>query len=141
MPKAVFDTTVLVSAFITPVAGGAAFDLLDLARQGRIDLALSDAILVETRNVLARARLRRRYGFDDAAVDAFMRLLTGIATMVTDLPTVAAVRDPMDDVIVATALAAEAELLVTRDKDLLDLMTYQTVEMITPEELLGRLRG
>ena len=42
--------------------------------------------------------------------------------------------------IVACALAAEAEYIVTRDKDLLSLGRHQSIEMITPEAFLQVLR-
>lgn len=101
---------------------------------------MSQPILDETRRVLSRQRLRRRYPFDDVAVDNFIAVLSQFATLVSGLPSITVVRDPADDVILATAIAGRAALLVTRDKDLLDLGTYQGVEMITPEALLMRLR-
>ena len=39
------------------------------------------------------------------------------------------------------ALAASAEYIVTRDKDLLSLGAYEGITMITPEEFLQVLRN
>lgn len=50
-------------------------------------------------------------------------------------------RDPDDDKIIACARAAEAEFLVTRDRDLLVLGSYGSVTMISPEDLLRKLRS
>lgn len=50
------------------------------------------------------------------------------------------VRDPNDDVIVATAVAAGAAYLVARDKDLLALKSYKGTTMVTPEAFRGLLR-
>jgi predicted nucleic acid-binding protein len=61
MLKAVIDTTVLVSAFLRFVPGGASHDLLRFADEGVFDLYLSESILEETaRALLESARNRRR---------------------------------------------------------------------------------
>ena len=59
----------------------------------------------------------------------------------TDLPQVAVViRDPNDDMVVATAQRAQAAYIVTRDKDLLSLQHYEGITMITPEAFMVILR-
>lgn len=50
-------------------------------------------------------------------------------------------RDPDDDAILATALAAQADMLVTGDKDLLVLGSYEGIPIVTPAECLARLRA
>jgi predicted nucleic acid-binding protein len=49
-------------------------------------------------------------------------------------------RDPDDDKIVACAVAAGVDYLVTRDRDLLSLGTYVGVAIIAPEEFLHVVR-
>jgi hypothetical protein len=44
------------------------------------------------------------------------------------------------DKIVACALAADADYIVTRDKDLLSLEEHEEIRMITPERFLHLLR-
>ena len=60
--------------------------------------------------------------------------------MVSDPPPVQVVRDPNDNMIVACAHAADADYIVTRDKDLLSLGRHQSIEMIAPEAFLHVLR-
>ncbi len=49
-------------------------------------------------------------------------------------------RDPKDDVIVATAIAAQASYLVTGDrKHLLELGECQGVRIVTPRQLLEQV--
>lgn len=48
-------------------------------------------------------------------------------------------RDPDDDLILATALAAKADLLVSGDDDLLTLESYEGIEIVTPAEALRRI--
>jgi putative PIN family toxin of toxin-antitoxin system len=142
MPNAVIDTTVLVSAFLRPAAGGASFDLLQLAHNGAFELFLSDDILEETARVLLdSARIRRRYQYPDEAVIEYCRGLSRLATIVTRVPAIQVVRDPNDDMILAAAIAAKAEYLVTRDDDLLSLGMHKRIVLLTPEAFLTMLRG
>jgi predicted nucleic acid-binding protein len=50
------------------------------------------------------------------------------------------VRDPNDDAILATAIAARADYLVSRDKDLLSLGEYDGIKIVSPEAFLQVLR-
>ena len=143
MPRAVIDTTVLVSAFLRPRAGGASFDLLHLAATGAFELVLSEDILEETARVLlTRPHLRRRYDYPDDAIVTYCKGLATIATLViSDPPPLDVVRDPEDNMIVACAAAAKAEYLVSRDKDLLALGEYAGIRMLSPEAFLRVLRA
>ena len=143
MHKAVLDTTVLVSAFLKPVPEGPAFRLLGFAGDGAFELYLSDDILAETSDVLLnRKHLRRRYQYPDSAVDQFCKGLADLAVaVVSDPPPVQVVRDPNDNMIVACALVANANYIVTRDKDLLSLSEHEGISMITPEAFLELLRS
>ena len=49
--------------------------------------------------------------------------------------------DPNDDIIVACAVAASADYIVTRDDDLLSLRVYDSTTMVTPEVFLDTLRS
>jgi putative PIN family toxin of toxin-antitoxin system len=141
VPKAVLDTAVLVSAVLNPVAGGASFDLLRFAREGRYNLHLSPGIIEETARVLlTRKRIRDRYQYSDADVAEFCSDLLAVAAMETELPIIQVVRDPDDDMILASALAARADYLVSRDKDLLSITEYSGTKIITPEAFLAVLR-
>ena len=139
MRSAVLDSNVLVSAFLT--RRGDAADLLRAANRGAFRLYLSREIIAETRRKLLDARhIRRRYAYADEQAAAYTRDLALRATLVTDLPPLAGVvRDPDDDVIVACALKAWTDCLVTRDKDLLALGTYQTIRILAPRRFLDEL--
>jgi predicted nucleic acid-binding protein len=50
-------------------------------------------------------------------------------------------RDPGDDVILACAVAAAATHLITRDKDLLVIGTYEGITILSPEAFMALLRG
>lgn len=48
-------------------------------------------------------------------------------------------RDPTDDYLLALAKAGDADILVTRDEDLLVLRRYGRTQIVYPAELLRRL--
>ncbi|MGH7966284.1 MAG: putative toxin-antitoxin system toxin component, PIN family, partial [Candidatus Binatia bacterium] len=139
MLKAVFDTTTLVSAFLTKK--GVSALLLQQAVAGALELHLSEAILAETQDVLLnREHLRRNFIYTDHDVEEFCLLLKAFARLAADLPALQVSRDPEDDYVIATALAAGVSYLVTRDKDLLTLKTYQEVQIVRPEEFITLVR-
>jgi putative PIN family toxin of toxin-antitoxin system len=140
MPSAVLDSTVLVSAFLTP--GGAADALLDQAKGGRFLCVLSEDIVAETTRVLLeRPHIRQRYSYTDADVQEYAQGLRQAAFLVSALPSISGVvRDPNDDMILACAAGASAAHVVTRDPDLLSLETYKGIAIVAPEAFLALLR-
>lgn len=136
------DTTVPVSAFLRPIEGGASFELLRFAKEGRFDLYLSRGILDEVAGTLTtHERIRRRYRYPDTVVVEYCRELARLGAIVAGVPEIRVVRDPDDDKILACAIAAGAEYLVTRDKDLLSLDSYRGIAILPPERFLHLLRG
>ena len=119
MRRAVFDSTVLISAFLRP--GGLSDELLILATQGEFELLLAAEIILETwRKLLTSGRIRARYRYSDERAHRYCRGLLRTAELVRDLPPIAGiVRDPEDDMILACALKGQADSIVTGDKDLL----------------------
>jgi len=139
-PRVVLDSTILVSAFLTP--GGAADAVLQAAMDERCTCILAVPILEETTHRLLAPRLQRRYAYSTSDVAAYAALLHSAFLRVTDLPFLTGiVRDPNDDMILACAVAASAAYVVTRDQDLLSLAFYDGITMITPEAFLALLRG
>jgi putative PIN family toxin of toxin-antitoxin system len=135
---AVIDSTVLVSAFLTK--GGVSAELLRYAREGVFLVFLSEDIVTETEHTLAYERIRARYNYTDEDVADFLNRLRIAATLVADLPHLTVVRDPNDDMIIATARRANALYIVSRDNDLLALQRYEDITIITPEALMAILR-
>lgn len=141
MPHAVIDSTVLMSAFLTKREVSA--ELLRHARHGAFFLSLSEEILDETQGVLLddERRHRQRYRYPNEQVAAFIDGLRAFATLVTDLPNVTVViRDPHDDMVIATALKAHAAYLITRDHDLLSLAEHEGITILSPEAFMAILR-
>lgn len=138
-PKAVLDTTVLISAFLTP--HGVAAQLL--ARAGAdFTLALAPEILTETaRKLLTKKKIRKSYIYTDDDVHDYLGYvveLTGVMSHMLE-PLTGVVRDPEDDMIVACAVTVGADCIVARDKDLLDLGAYAGISVVSPRQLLDSL--
>jgi putative PIN family toxin of toxin-antitoxin system len=140
MLNAVVDSTVLVSAFLRK--DGVSAVLLRHAAGGAFALSLSQAIVMETETVLLeREHIRRRYPYTNEDVAQFCQTLQRSFPLVTDLPSLTGiVRDPNDDMVLATARAAQAIYLITRDLDLLSLQSYEGITIITPEVFMALLR-
>ena len=139
-PKIVLDSVILVSAFLT--RDGLAADLLLLCAQNAT-LCTAEAILRETRRVLLeKGHIRRKYAYDDRQVERFIEYVRSTSSVVSNLPDIRAVRrDPKDDVILACAVAAPAEYLITRDPHLLALNAYEGVKILSPEDYIRILRA
>ena len=138
-PCAVLDSTVLVSAFLTP--DGAADAVLQEAISDRFICCLAEAILEETSRRLSLPRLQQRYIYGTGDVEMFKRMLRSSFLVLSDLPPLSGiVRDPNDDMILACAIATPASHVVTRDYDLLSLGTYEGIAIVTPEAFLTALR-
>jgi putative PIN family toxin of toxin-antitoxin system len=140
MLTAVADSTVLVSAFLRKEGINAV--LLRHAAGGAFALSLSHEIVAETETVLLeRAHLRRRYPYANEDVAQFCQLLQASFPLVPELPPLTGiVRAPNDDMVLATASAAQATYLMTRDLDLLSLQTSEGITIITPEAFMAILR-
>jgi len=142
MIRAVLDTTVLVSAFLGP--GGVSDTVMEQAGENHFSLYLAEEILAEAQRILLDTeRIRLRYAYDDGSVHRFIEALRDIASLVTPLPPLTGIvqRDPNDDMIVACAVAASADYIVTRDDDLLSLRVYDSTTIVTPEVFLDTLRS
>ena len=140
MLNAIADSTVLVSAFLRKE--GVSAVLLRHAAEGAFALSLSHDIVIETETVLLeREHIRKRYPYSNEDVAAFCQTLQRSFPLLTDLPPLTGiVRDPNDDMVLATARAAHATYLITRDLDLLSLQSYEDITILTPEAFIAIVR-
>ena len=131
MIRAVLDANILVSAVLVPNGMPARILLAALARMFRC--FASDVIVSEVLTTLSRDRVRRRYALDLYAITRIKGFLESRAVRVPISVTVQGVAThPEDDLILATAVSARADYLVTGDRQLLALGEYQGVQIVTP---------
>jgi putative PIN family toxin of toxin-antitoxin system len=129
---------------------GPAAALLRLVDEGAVFLFLSREILDEVREVLSRPKLRyRNPDLTDERLDALIIRVSDKATIVNGVAQhFTFARDPKDEKYINLAVEVEAEYLVSRDNDLLDLMTgyaeeckefrrrFRPLKVIAPVEFL-----
>jgi len=126
--KAVFDTNVLVAAFVSE---GVCSKLLIRARKRQFHLFVSPFILQEFERVLIRKLAVPKGEARDA-----VRLVSEAADVILLPPEPEApiCRDSNDDAVLACSLAAETDYLVTGDADLLDLRSFRNTLIISPRD-------
>ena len=123
---AVFDTNVLIAAVITE---GICSKLLRRARTREFSLISCPCIQRELRRILSK-KLRLT---PDEIASAMEPINEAVAQLIDHTLEITGVcRDADDDNIIACALAAKAEYLVTGDSELLEIKKYQGVRIITP---------
>jgi putative PIN family toxin of toxin-antitoxin system len=105
-----------------------------------MELASSAALLAELQGVLSREKFARQLAKRGLAVgdvfDGYAALVV-IVTPAVIAPTIT--RDPADDQVLAAALAAQADLIVSGDAHLLDLKTFHSIEIVTATIAVERI--
>lgn len=125
---AVFDTNVLIAAIITE---GICSRLLRRARTGELSLVSCPFIITEVRRILAR-KFRLSYEEVAAAIEPIREAMSEIIEHEAEIDRIC--RDQDDDHVLACALAAKADYLVTGDADLLDIKSFRRVRIVTPRD-------
>ena len=152
-PVTVFNCGVFLQALLSK--SGPAVRCLELIEEARIRLVLSEEILTEIKDVLLRPRFRQRnQNLTEAKVESLIEMLLANAEFVENIPKhFAYSRDPDDEPYMNLAIETEAVFLVSRDKDLLDLMTdytdeakdfrqrFRKISIVHPVEFLQVIEG
>ena len=132
--KLVLDTNILVSALLTK--NTPPDQLYQQWVGGLFDLVSSDWQLDELKRVIGYKKLRPFILKSEASL--LIENLDSIAFMASDLVPCEVSPDPADNWIIATAIAGEANLIVSGDKsDLLALGSVQGIEILNPRAALN----
>ena len=124
--RAVFDCMVfLQGAARRESPSGACLLLVEL---DAIELSVSQEIMAEVRDVLARPRVRKKFpALTDPMVVRFLAALEERTAVVSNVPRVFQFeRDPKDEPYINLAIASRVSYLVSRDNDILDLADTST---------------
>lgn len=145
-PKSVFDTVILLQAVTNP--SGPSWAALALPVSGRVQIVASEATIKEAEDVFARPSVRKRFAtLDDQRADEFLGVYRHLAEVLGVVPkSVSLERNHKDEPFLDLAVASGATYLVTRAKDMLDLMAdadftgrYPGLKIVGPVELLREL--
>lgn len=138
--RIVLDTNVALSALLWH---GTPYRLLQaIRREQGAQLFASAALLTELGEVLTRRACVKRLAIVGRAAHEVLADYSDAVELVTPLstpPVVAADRD--DDQVIAAAVAAEADLIVSGDRHLLALGSHQSIRILTPAEAIRLIAG
>lgn len=138
--RIVLDTNVVLSALLWR---GTPYRLLQTVRQHEhAQLFTSAALLEELGEVLARPLPQQRLALLGRAAHEVLADYIDAVELVTPLltpPVIAA--DADDDQVIAAAVAAEADLLVSGDHHLRALGSHQNIRIVTPAEAVRLVAG
>lgn len=135
MKRVVCDTNIYISAFIFP--GSKPDQVLNLARQGLIELYVSPFIIDELRRVL-----EEKFRLGDTKIMEVTERVRELSTIVEPEVRVSIIQEKQDDNrILEGAIQARAHYLVTGDtKHILPLREYQGISICSPADFLqGKL--
>jgi uncharacterized protein len=137
--RVVLDTNIFISYLLSHHTGTIS-KIVEAAFDGSYVLVLPVASLEE---LVAKMRekeyLAKRISQDDAK--QFVKLVVSIAEITPhiDAPLPIVTRDKKDDYLLASALVYRADVLVSGDKDLLDLKSVEGVAMMHPIDFVRLL--
>ena len=126
--RALFDTNVLLAAFLTE---GVCEKLLTRARKRHFDLITCPFILREFERILVK-----KFSATKQEKETALALIAEAARDIvepSETPA-GACRDKDDDNVLACAVEAAAGYLVTGDRGLLHMKTFKGIRIVTPRE-------
>jgi putative PIN family toxin of toxin-antitoxin system len=131
-PRVILDTNVLISRLLVPesTAGRAVRRLIDHAQP-----LVSEATLAELAQTLSRPKFDPYVSLEDR--QEFFRLFARVAEWVSVATVIRLCRDPKDDKFLELAVDGRAMLIVTGDKDLLELAPFRAIDIMSPAGVLA----
>lgn len=135
--RIVADTNVVVSAFLW---GGTPRRLLDAVEAQQLELFTSPLLILELEDVLTREKFAERLRRTRFSPAFLLARYTQLATLL-EAPevTAPALQDSKDLHVLACAVAARAEAIVSGDRHLLSLGQFQGIPALSPTECLRRI--
>ena len=122
--RVVFDSNIFISAFAIP--GGQAEKAMSRIIEGKDTLLISKEILDELLSTLAR-----KFSHNIEALSQVAVSLTEIAEMIKTRKRLKVFKDDPDNRVLECALAGSADLIVTGDKEMLGLKSYEGIRIIS----------
>lgn len=116
--RLVLDTNVVAAALLW---GGTPRLLLQAGREKRADLFTSVDLLAELTNILARRKFEKKIAACGLTVDQIIDRYAALAPLARPVAAARIAPNPDGDVLIGTAIAANADLFVTGDKSLLSV--------------------
>ena len=136
--RVLVDSNIFISYALSPDSSGAITGTVESLWIGDIELVFPDSVATEIRATVERkSYLRDRIAPED--IEALIKELRSIAlpSDPSPLEILPVLRDSKDDYLLAEAISANADYLVSGDRDLLDIRDDITrPRIVTPAEFL-----
>ena len=132
MNRVTADSNILISAFLR---GGKPLELVELARAGRIEFAISNDILNETGRVLAT-----KFGVPAEDIQEYQDEIRTFAKLVAPDERLDVVKaDPTDNPILECAVAAGSDTVITGDGHLLEIGNFRDIKIQRVSDFLQNM--
>lgn len=132
MIRVVIDTMIFVRALINPYG----FNARLLNRVDEYELSLSEEIIEEVVEVLFRPEIQKKYNPSKVITVHDVLEIISDADLITPSQKINLCRDPKDNKFIECAVEAEADYLISGDKDLLDIGEYEEIKIITIDKFM-----
>lgn len=139
MPKVVPDVNVLISATLRPNSPPGR--IMAAWREGRLEFITSAPIIAKTVEVLYRPHIFDTFSLTDDDVKDVQTLLREEAVLTPYALNLQVVeKDPEDDTIIIAAVEGNADCIISGDRHLKDLDTYQNIPILSPSEFIDQYK-
>jgi uncharacterized protein len=131
--RAIFDTNVVISGLVWE---GTLYPLIDAAVDGKVQLFTSPTLLTELRRILGKDYVAAKLSSKNYSADQVFAIYCELAELVypNSVPRVIA-NDADDDHVIACALAANVDIIVSGDKHLHSLgISYRGIQILRPAQ-------
>ncbi len=131
--KAVFDTNVLISVFLSD---GTPRKIFSRVLTEDVVLLISTPLLREFAGVVSR----EKFGFSEEGIGSMVGLLQRVAYIVEPINRLHRIKkDPDDNRVLECALAGGAKYIVTGDRHVLDIEEFSGIKIVTASQFLEYL--
>lgn len=135
--RLVLDTNTVLSGLLWQGTPG---QLIEAAKQQKVDLFSSTPLLAELHGVITRAKFANALAGRGLQVQTLFEGYAALVQLIVPANiTPVVLRDPADNAVLACALAAHADWIVSGDAHLLDLKQYQNIPIISAAQAVRRL--
>jgi putative PIN family toxin of toxin-antitoxin system len=125
-----------VSAVLKPHSDLA--KILELIKDDRIKLILSDDILSEIRTVLLYSKIKKRHRRTPKEIDKFLKKTVRVSIVALGETKVEEIKDdPEDNKYLSAALEERADFIISGDHHLKDLKIFRGIRILDPSTFLN----
>lgn len=134
MIKVVADTNVFISAILF---GGMPEEIRRLAREGKIELLVSEIMIAEITGIL-----KRKFNWSDWQISEAVKDITTYTTLITPTLTLSVIKeDEPDNRVLECASEGRAQFIVSGDEHHVQpLREFQGIQILSPAQFLERIQ-